>query len=927
MKKLLVLVCCLPICSPSILFADTGMEQILKTIISPSPQTAGFMRYGEYPVGLATGVPSISVPLYTISCDGLEIPISISYHASGIKVEDVASAVGLGWTLSSPGVISRTVCSYGDNGNYVFEDDTDSYINSVSCFELASIISGKNGYDTESDKYYYQFADKQGSFRQVLSDFSYVTIPYNPIRIEKIADDFKITDTNGAVYIFSIKETSGVPGNSHYTAWYLSKIITPTLKEEIDFEYETTVYSKGTVSEYYHEGVVTEWKCPLGIINEVDSYQHEDQIIRSSYDYHTPLLKKIIWRGGTVSLSYTEDRYEQNLDTKRLSTLTVKNRSNTTVAAYRFIAKALGTGNNARTLLDKLQVLDKFMNAQQCFSFTYDERPLPDYFHNFGAHERAYCTSDYWGYYNGSMSDHFIPDVYLPSNYIHGATRTPNPYMAQCGILRTITYPTGGQTAFEYEGNTINGTTPWGGLRIKAITNQNEHGITQVTRYSYGPGIASQPVESNLFRYQIAYVYCYRYSETAPLLTSDNNIHTVCLSSPILPLTGWSGNPVFYPHITKQVFDASNRLVSFTDYTYSEDKDEVGEVNEEDMYPLIYSELYNYDQGTTTPLLISQYDYRVENQDTILEKIISNHYELVTRNHPVVGVHVSNSKVYNASFEQGPYAPYASRADYVGNFRFHHVLAIPDYRRLDFSDISFPQEETSQRKLYNYDRFGRTLLPIEESVIQSGDTIKNKYWHPFDIILEMGMQPLIDQNRNDLVIGQTHYYNGQRASSNWDEYRIENGLVLLSQKRDTIGSDAQGVRLRINSYDEFSNIQELVQDENQRVILVWDPSNRLPIAKIECGNNPHIMNALRGDIHRLHTSSRPENVLESFRERVESLGGKITTYKYEPLVGLTEIVDPRGNKETFEYDDMQRLMLKKNAKGQITEENQYHYTN
>lgn len=70
-----------------------------------SPQTASLLKYTEFPVSPATGIPNIDIPIYTIEWDGVSIPISISYHASGIKVNDVASPVGLGWVLNAGGVI------------------------------------------------------------------------------------------------------------------------------------------------------------------------------------------------------------------------------------------------------------------------------------------------------------------------------------------------------------------------------------------------------------------------------------------------------------------------------------------------------------------------------------------------------------------------------------------------------------------------------------------------------------------------------------------------------------------------------------------------------------------------------------------------------------------------------------------------------
>lgn len=81
----------------------------LPKVISSSPNVASLRKYGEIPVNNYTGVPSNKIPIYTIKSGDIEVPISISYHSSGIKVTDEASWVGLGWTLNAGGVITRQV--------------------------------------------------------------------------------------------------------------------------------------------------------------------------------------------------------------------------------------------------------------------------------------------------------------------------------------------------------------------------------------------------------------------------------------------------------------------------------------------------------------------------------------------------------------------------------------------------------------------------------------------------------------------------------------------------------------------------------------------------------------------------------------------------------------------------------------------------
>ncbi|RYZ20309.1 MAG: hypothetical protein EOP49_47720, partial [Sphingobacteriales bacterium] len=77
------------------------------------PNAAVFQKYGDLPVNYNTGIPSIAIPIYTIDMNGFKWPISLSYHASGFKSDDIASRVGLGWVLNASGQISEKQPSFG----------------------------------------------------------------------------------------------------------------------------------------------------------------------------------------------------------------------------------------------------------------------------------------------------------------------------------------------------------------------------------------------------------------------------------------------------------------------------------------------------------------------------------------------------------------------------------------------------------------------------------------------------------------------------------------------------------------------------------------------------------------------------------------------------------------------------------------------
>src|SRR5262245_45821041 len=78
----------------------------LPQVTPKSPNVAGFDKYGNIPVSLSNGVANVSIPLTKISIGGVDIPITLNYHNTGLKVEEFASMVGMGWDLQVGGSIS-----------------------------------------------------------------------------------------------------------------------------------------------------------------------------------------------------------------------------------------------------------------------------------------------------------------------------------------------------------------------------------------------------------------------------------------------------------------------------------------------------------------------------------------------------------------------------------------------------------------------------------------------------------------------------------------------------------------------------------------------------------------------------------------------------------------------------------------------------
>lgn len=167
-------------------------EKDLPSIIPPSPEMSSLGKFVEQPVSKYTGVPQISIPVYNIRESGIEIPISLNYHSSGIKVEEVSGWVGLGWSLSAGGSVMRSVrglpddlyskkanlttteyeCNTYDNVGYLYcGADIERMYNANSIHPLDSLWQldqirkvGMGAKDAVPDIFYFSFGKYFGEF-------------------------------------------------------------------------------------------------------------------------------------------------------------------------------------------------------------------------------------------------------------------------------------------------------------------------------------------------------------------------------------------------------------------------------------------------------------------------------------------------------------------------------------------------------------------------------------------------------------------------------------------------------------------------------------------------------------------------------------------------------------------------------------------
>ena len=180
----------------------------LKDVNLPTPNAAALGKYGDIPVSYFTGVP---IPIHTLQEGPLSLPVSLNYHASGMKVEETASWVRTGWSLDAGGMIARTVLGLRDEeaGKGYFVNGANLTYTSSNVKEVAD---GK--IDSEPDLFNFNIMGYSGKFYydpKATTTNKWTTVPKQDIVIEHdplSLDFFKITTPDGVIYTFGVLEIS-----------------------------------------------------------------------------------------------------------------------------------------------------------------------------------------------------------------------------------------------------------------------------------------------------------------------------------------------------------------------------------------------------------------------------------------------------------------------------------------------------------------------------------------------------------------------------------------------------------------------------------------------------------------------------------------------------------------------------------------------
>jgi len=489
-KKLILLISLL-FTHPFFIIAQPTYDD--QEIIPANPSAAAITKFIDFPMDYYSGTENISIPLENISIGDISVDVNLSYNSGGIKVDQISGDVGVGWNLNAGGIINRTVVDKPDelvNNGYMslenrFIDYNEIDISSRTQYNFLKL----GALDREPDVFSFVAGNYSGKF-YFITDGEIAVVPYQDVKIDwkhqnhtelmnnslysftiSTPDGFKytygadLTNLEWTVSSFS-KNCSNKPpapdpdfgfGGNVVTAWRLKKIESIWNTFVINFTYSTY---NSTYDVNYSEtlpllNLMFDETCINAIPPKSECITR--MTVRSS------ILKKI--STPNKSLDFTNASSSDVTGGKHYTGITVKGINNTVQKKVQFVSSDVTSTGNVpedmdnksymRRFLDEVQFIDKANTVVNKYVLDYGgkEKILPP---RFG------FAQDYWGYYNGAASNtaSFTDDnsnwkSIISNNYpgYQFADRRANEDFGHYGMLKKITYPTGGYRKYNYECN------------------------------------------------------------------------------------------------------------------------------------------------------------------------------------------------------------------------------------------------------------------------------------------------------------------------------------------------------------------------------------------------------------------------------------------------------------------------------------------
>jgi YD repeat-containing protein len=444
----------------------------LPVVIPAAPNAAALSKYGNLDVGLQTGSLNFKMPLFTVSGKNWNMPVDIQYSTSGVKVDQIASRVGMGMALNAGGVITRSVNGKPDELNT--RSTLPSTWNSFdqNFLDYLQNITSSAALDTQPDEFFYNFNGYSGKFVFDASG-NVMLIPHANIKIvftfnSSSSSSFVCTTPDGSQYYFEDMEFTSAGtscggatvsvGDNIPTAWYVTKIVLPN-KDQVNFTYQNIAhnYISGISQTITRSPTDIQYPCPDLQCPVVDN----QSVCMSSTFIMGKQLSNISSKYLSADFIYVSRQdlplSSPSSNSEKLLSQIVLKQTGETVKTINF---AYSYGISATTYASGFEEpTERYRPYLTSFNFTGKngepgEKCTFSYNDINGLPPRLSFSQDMQGYFNGKTNSGLVPkpELLADQQFFWRATadRTPDLASTLKGALVKINYPTGGSDSVVY---------------------------------------------------------------------------------------------------------------------------------------------------------------------------------------------------------------------------------------------------------------------------------------------------------------------------------------------------------------------------------------------------------------------------------------------------------------------------------------------
>ena len=487
--------------------------------------------------------------------------------------------------------------------------------------------------------------------------------------------------------------------------------------------------------------------------------------------------------------------------------------------------------------------------------------------------------------------------------------------------------------------------TSVGGLRIASIETKESGNVATRRFFDY-----SIDGKSSGVLYEVPYYYG-NYSYFAEITNpEDNNINkglqefAVQYSRIPSDIFGFNGYHIFYKKVTEKNTDNKDISKSIKVEKYFTFYDDV-RYGEDSHFSKIS---YNWKRGL--PLLINEF-----NKNDITRKTTFSYYFNETAPGNKISMNDPGFPLVNATAPNEFYKRSIALSAYRRSLNFYNIYQYTNFRLISawyYMDKKTTEEYFNGKVLkteeeFKYENPVSAQLTSQITKNSNEEIIETKYFYPDDLLNEPFMAELKAANRISTPVITEKYKSGTLISKDKTVFAkdVLTGNLLLPREiygakfpnslpsLSNIGNLEK--KITYNQYDEKGNVLQYTVESGIPVSIIWGYNKTLPIAKIEnvaynaipAGTIANLQSLSNTDNDNCMSGNCSEqllrNDLNAFRAAFPN--AFITTYTYNPLVGVTSITDPKGVPSYYEYDAAGRLKFVKDYELNVLQKYCYNY--